>query len=58
MKGGIPVSKKRRAMEKQKRENSPARKQKRAKKAQYASLESKIKWEEKKAAKAAKKQDP
>ena len=44
------MSKKKRSLEKQAKQNSPARKAKAAKKAKYVSPESKIRWEQKKAA--------
>lgn len=43
------MSKRKRALEKAKKANSPQRKLKRAKKAYYASSAAKQKWEEKKA---------
>ncbi len=45
------MSKKKRSLEKQAKQNTPAKKAKAAKKAKYASAESKIRWEQKKAAK-------
>ncbi len=41
------MSRRKRALEKQRKQNSPARKAKLAKKQQYASYESKEKWREK-----------
>lgn len=45
------MSKKKRAIEKQKKQNSEEQKRKRAKKAEYASHASYLKWEDKKARK-------
>lgn len=42
------MSRKKRAIEKQKKQNSEAQKRKRAKKAEYSSRNSYLKWEEKK----------
>ena len=51
------MSKKGRALEKQKKQNSPKAKVKQAKKSYYASYEAKQKWAEKKEKKAQKKFD-
>lgn len=45
------MSRKKRAIEKQKKQNSEAQKRKRAKKAEYTSWNSSLKWDEKKARK-------